>query len=230
MVKNSKIMKSNKISKKNISEINVDKTEVDIDKKPDIPREYDNYFEKLFYGVIDVFAYSKFYDIAISPHEKPNFVYGNLKKNKENLSILFGEEMYKNLDLIIDEFCAEKFRKFINIRDSTKKSDEVDKKINEFLDSNNESIALINIKIKKDSNHNCLEKIIKNLQEENPEKFKKLIEFEVDRVELKRANESIRFMVGDMKIKPSTILLEEVKECSRLQSKKTNNNSSCVIS
>ena len=62
---------------------------------------------------------------------------------------------------------------------------EFDKKISEFFKANNQNIKLINDKIGKDPSRKCLEIILKNLQEQDPEKFENLIEFEINKIELK---------------------------------------------
>ena len=210
-----------------------------IEKKPEISKIDDDGFEKLFYGVIDVFAYSKFYDITFNPHERSGLnhvnlvriIHENFTKNQKKLSILYGEETYENLVLIVNEFCAEKFKNFINIRAFVKNREEADEKISEFLSVNNQSIELIKKEIEKNPEHENLEIIIKNLQKKDPKRFKNLIDFEVNRIELKNINDVIGYMASDKNMKPSPLFLKEVKECSRLQGSDLNKNKfSCVIS
>jgi hypothetical protein len=99
------------------------------------------------------------------------------------------------------------------------------------LNVNNQSIELIKKEIEKKPEHENLEMIIKNLQKQDPKRFKNLIDFEINRVELKNINDDIRFMAGDRSVKPSAMFLEEVKECTKLQGKGLNKNKfSCVIS
>ena len=202
-------------------------------------QKVDDSFEKLFYDVIDVFAYSKFYEITINPSEKSNIayvnfiksLYGNFKENQEFLMCFFGKQEYENLALIIDEFCAEKFRNFVNIRTFVKNKDEVDKKISEFLSANSRSIELVKKEIEENPEHENLEIIIKNLQKQDPKRFKNLIDFEVNRIELKNINDVLGYMASDKNMKPSPLFLKEIKECSRLQGKGLNKNKfSCVIS
>lgn len=233
-MKSPEILEKNKINESNDNEIIID-----VQMGSEIVECDDGYFEKLFYSVIDVFAYSKFYDITFNPSEKSNIPYvnfvknlhSNFKKNKECIEVLIGKQLYDNLRLIIDEFCAEKFRNFINIRAFLKNREEADEKISEFLNVNNQSIEFIKKEIEKKPEHENLEMIIKNLQKQDPKRFKNLIDFEINRIELKNINDDIRFMAGDKSVKPSSMFLEEVKECTKLQGKGLNKNKfSCVIS
>ena len=233
-MKSPEILEKNKINESNDNEIIID-----VQMGSEIVECDDGYFEKLFYSVIDVFAYSKFYDITFNPSEKSNIPYvnfvknlhSNFKENKECIEVLIGKQLYENLRLIIDEFCVEKFRNFINIRAFVKNREEADEKISEFLNVNNQSIELIKKEIEKNPEHKNLETIIKNLEKQDPKRFENLIDFEINRVELKNINDDIRFMAGDRSIKPSAMFLEEVKECSKLQGKGLNKNKfSCVIS
>ncbi len=234
-------MKFQEFSLKNKIEINDDKTIIDIDKKPLASSGDNDYFERIFYGTINVFAYSKFYDITIDAHEKCNIeyinflksLYSNFRKEEKVNSDLLGERTYSNFVMIIDEFCAEKFRNFIDISNSSSNRGEVDKKISEFLSSNNQNIALIRDESIKNPNYENLEIIIKDLQQQDPKRFKNLIDFEIDRIELKKANEHLLLTIGDLKIKPSALFLKEVKECSRLNAMglaKSKKNSPCIIS
>ena len=233
-MKSPEILEKNKINESNDNEIIID-----VQMGSEIVECDDGYFEKLFYSVIDVFAYSKFYDITFNPSEKSNIPYvnfvknlhSNFKENKECIEVLIGKQLYENLRLIIDEFCVEKFRNFINIRAFGKNREETDEKISEFLNVNNQSIELIKKEIEKNPEHKNLETIIKNLEKQDPKRFENLIDFEINRVELKNINDDIRFMAGDRSVKPSAMFLEEVKECSKLQGKGLNKNKfSCVIS
>ena len=233
-MKSPEILEKNKINESNDNEIIID-----VQMGSEIVECDDGYFEKLFYSVIDVFAYSKFYDITINPSEKSNIPYvnfvknlhSNFKENKECIEVLIGKQLYENLRLIIDEFCVEKFRNFINIRAFVKNREETDEKISEFLNVNNQSIELIKKEIEKNPEHKNLETIIKNLEKQDPKRFENLIDFEINRVELKNINDDIRFMAGDRSVKPSAMFLEEVKECTKLQGKGLNKNKfSCVIS
>ena len=233
-MKSPEILEKNKINESNDNEIIID-----VQMGSEIVECDDGYFEKLFYSVIDVFAYSKFYDITFNPSEKSNIPYvnfvknlhSNFKENKECIEVLIGKQLYENLRLIIDEFCVEKFRNFINIRAFVKNREETDEKISEFLNVNNQSIELIKKEIEKNPEHKNLETIIKNLEKQDPKRFENLIDFEINRVELKNINDDIRFMAGDRSVKPSAMFLEEVKECSKLQGKGLNKNKfSCVIS
>lgn len=233
-MKSPEILEKNKINESNDNEIIID-----VQMGSEIVECDDGYFEKLFYSVIDVFAYSKFYDITFNPSEKSNIPYvnfvknlhSNFKENKECIEVLIGKQLYENLRLIIDEFCVEKFRNFINIRAFVKNREEADEKISEFLNVNNQSIEFIKKEIEKKPEHENLEMIIKNLQKQDPKRFENLIDFEINRVELKNINDDIRFMAGDRSVKPSAMFLEEVKECTKLQGKGLNKNKfSCVIS
>ena len=233
-MKSPEILEKNKINESNDNEIIID-----VQMGSEIVECDDGYFEKLFYSVIDVFAYSKFYDITFNPSEKSNIPYvnfvknlhSNFKENKECIEVSIGKQLYENLRLIIDEFCVEKFRNFINIRAFVKNREETDEKISEFLNVNNQSIELIKKEIEKNPEHKNLETIIKNLEKQDPKRFENLIDFEINRVELKNINDDIRFMAGDRSVKPSAMFLEEVKECSKLQGKGLNKNKfSCVIS
>jgi hypothetical protein len=234
-------MKSAGIYSNNKSKSEVDKVKNDIDEKPEFPKQDDGSFEKLFYSAIDVFASIKFNRITQNLSKIFTINCANLVessnddfiKNKENLSRLFEKETYKNLVKIINESCAEKFVKFISIKEFEKKEEEFDKKISEFFKANNQNIKLINDKIGKDPSRKCLEIILKNLQEQDPEKFENLIEFEINKIELKMANENIKFVTGDSAIKPPPLFLKDIKECSKLQerdSKKTRSVFSCAIS
>ena len=236
-MKSPEILEKNKINESN--ESNDNEIIIDVQRGSEIVECDDGYFEKLFYSVIDVFAYSKFYDITINPSEKSNIAYvnfvknlhSNFKENKECIEVLIGKQLYENLRLIIDEFCVEKFKKFINIKAWVKDRDEADEKISEFLNVNNQSIEFIKNESEKNINHQSLEIIIKSLQNQNPQRFKNLIDFEINRIELKNINDDIRFMAGDRSVKPSAMFLEEVKECTKLQGKGLNKNKfSCVIS
>lgn len=241
IIKKIKTMKSTRIYSNNKSKSEVDKVKNDIDKKPELPKQDDGSFEKLFYSTIDVFASIKFNRITQNLSKIFTINFANLIessnddfiKNKENLSMLFGKEVYKNLVKIINEFCAEKFVKFISIKEFEKKEGEFDKKISEFFNANNQNIKLINDEIGKDPRRKCLEIILKNLQEQDPQRFKNLIEFEVNKIELKMANENIKFVIGDSIIKSPPLFLKDIKECSKLQerdSKKTRSDFSCAIS
>ena len=213
-MKSPEILEKNKINESNDNEIIID-----VQMGSEIVECDDGYFEKLFYSVIDVFAYSKFYDITFNPSEKSNIPYvnfvknlhSNFKENKECIEVLIGKQLYENLRLIIDEFCVEKFRNFINIRAFVKNREETDEKISEFLNVNNQSIELIKKEIEKNPEHKNLETIIKNLEKQDPKRFENLIDFEINRVELKNINDDIRFMAGDRSVKPSAMFLEEVK-------------------
>jgi hypothetical protein len=74
---------------------------------------------------------------------------------------------------------------------------------------------------------------MKDLQEENPQKFKELIDFEINKIELKNIRDKIRFVVGDIKTQPATIFLNEIKRHSNLEKtslENKNRRSFCVIS
>jgi hypothetical protein len=201
--------------------------------------EVDNSFEKLFYDIIDVLAYSRFYEVTLNFKEKNELEYviftRNIYENFLENRGFFGEEqlqIYQNIIAIVDEFCSEKFRNFMNICNASNKSS-VDEGINQFINHHKDVVNEINAECKKENPYQKIEYFMKILWERNPEKFQELINFEINRKELKDANDKIRIMIEDKGVKPSAIFLNEIKRHSNLEednSKNKNRRSFCVIS
>jgi len=236
MVKNYKIMKTVEIT--NANENKVDSAEAN---KTSSHQKADDSFERLFYDTINVFAYSKFYEVSLNPQECCSVKYLDLVKNLyenfvEKKGFFFGKkeiETYKKINVIIDEFCAEKFKKFMNTMSCNQEKHLIDRSIAEFINENDRNIDAVSKECLKKPENNSIEYVMRDLQEQDPQKFKELIDFEINKKELKDANDKIRFMVGDIKIKPATIFLNEIKKHSNLEkasSKNRNQRSFCAIS
>jgi len=227
-------MKFPELNSENKVEINRDKANADIDKSLRPSSDNKENFERLFYNIIDVFSYSKFFNILIESHENPDSEYIHYVKsfynrfiidNKKNLTLL-GKETYLNLGIIIDQYCEEKFRSFFYQDNSPNQKLKIDKKIDEFLDTNNQSIALIKSYGIKNPDCKNLEEIINDLRRNDPVKFSELMNFEIDRIKLKKSHENLSYMIGDMKNTSSKDFFIKIKKFSRLDSSKA----SCSIS
>jgi hypothetical protein len=237
MVKNFKIMKSSKISKIKEDKPKYDAVEVLVEKEPH--QLVDNSFEKLFYNTIDVFAYSRFYEVSLNFKEKNELeyviftrsIYENFLENRG----FFEEQqsqIYQNVIAIIDEFCSEKFRNFMNICNAGNKSS-VDEGINQFINHHKDVVNEIKTECKKENPYKKIECFMKILWERNPEKFQELIDFEINKKELKDSSDMVRLVAGDRRVKPSAIFLNQIKKHSNLEktsSQNRNQRSFCAIS
>ena len=235
MVKNYKIMKTIEIT--NANENKVDSAEAN---KTSSHQKADDSFERLFYDAINVFAYSRFYEISINSQDfsDPDYIIliKNLYKNFVEKKGFFEEpelKTYQNLVLIIDEFCAEKIKQFFDIMNLHQERSAVDKKINEFVNYNNNIIEAVSEEGKKKLNVKYIESVMKDLQKQNPQKFQELIDFEINKKELKDSSDKVRLVAGDRRVKPSAIFLNEIKKHSNLEktsSQNRNQRSFCAIS
>jgi hypothetical protein len=238
MLKNFKTMKAIKISKIKENKPKYNAVEVLVEKGPH--QLVDNSFEKLFYNTIDVFAYSRFYEISINSEEfsDPDYIIliKSLYKNFVEKQGLFENheiKTYQNLVLIIDEFCAEKIKQFFDIMNLHQERSAVDKKINEFVNYNDNIIEAVSEECKKNFNGKYIEYVMKDLQKQNPQKFQELIDFEINKKELKDSSDKVRLVAGDRRVKPSAIFLNEIKKHSNLEKtslQNKNQRSFCVIS
>jgi hypothetical protein len=237
MEKNFKIMKTFEIPNAKNSKINSSETI----EREGFSSEVDNSFERLFYNAINVFAYSKFYEVSADSQEYRSIKYVDLVKSLyenfvEKKGFFSGKhemETYKKIILIIDEFCAEKFKKFMDSLGSSKERLLIGKNISDFIDDNDRNIEAVSDECRKKSENKYIEYVMKDLQEENPQKFKELIDFEINKIELKNIRDKIRFVVGDIKTQPATIFLNEIKRHSNLEKtslENKNRRSFCVIS
>jgi hypothetical protein len=201
--------------------------------------EFDNSFEKLFYDTIDVLAYSRFYEVSLNFKGRNELEYviftRNIYENFIENRGFFGEEqmqIYQNIIAIIDEFCSEKFRNFMNICNASNKNS-VDEGINQFISHHKDVINEIKTECKKENPYQKIEYFMKILWERNPEKFQELIDFEINKKELKDSSDKVRLVAGDRRVKPSAIFLNEIKRHSNLEKtslENKNRRSFCVIS
>ena len=221
----------------NANENKVDSAEAN---KTSSHQKADDSFERLFYDAINVFAYSRFYEISINSQDfsDPDYIIliKNLYKNFVEKKGFFEEpelKTYQNLVLIIDEFCAEKIKQFFDIMNLHQERSAVDKKINEFVNYNNNIIEAVSEEGKKKLNVKYIESVMKDLQKQNPQKFQELIDFEINKKELKDSSDKVRLVAGDRRVKPSAIFLNEIKKHSNLEktsSQNRNQRSFCAIS
>lgn len=215
----------------------------DIEEATEVDNSYENddSFERLFYNVINVFAYSKFYDVSANPQVFGSLKYVDLVKGlyknfEEKKGFFSGKqelETYQKIILIIDEFCVEKFKKFIYKISFGEDDYSINKAISEFINDNNKNIEDVSDECRKKTHNKYIEYLMKDLQTRNPQKFKELIDFEINRKELKDSSDKIRLTIGDFSIKPSSIFLNEIKKHSNLEkssSKSTKHNYFCAIS
>jgi len=232
-------MKPIKISKKQESK-SQEKASKEIAGEGCVIGKNDDSFENLFYSAIDVFAYSKFYEVVMNSKRIGDAKYLIFVKSLYNDFIeqkgFFDKnelDIFNKIVLVIDEFCVEKFMTFVNICNSNSKNFSVDDSINQFINSHNNILKKIKTKCEEDGENIRIESFIKVLHERDPKKFKELIDFEINKKELKESANKIKFVTDDIKIKPSTVFLNEIKGHSNLEKaslKKINQHSSCVIS
>ena len=231
MKKNFKIMKSKKNSKKNSWKRN--------EKEAQIRSKVDYSFEKLFYDVIDVLAYSRFYEIGLCDSRRNEleyviFVKSIYKNFSENRGFFKDEQLqiYQNISAIIDESCSKKFKTFMDICNSGNKN-LINEEINKFINDHNIILSEIKSELEKENSCKRIENQMKVLWEKNPEIFQELIDFEIDKKELKNTSDIIKAMLENKVIKPSPIFLNEIKRHSNLEKTSLENKnrpSFCVIS
>ena len=196
----------------------------------------DDSFESLLYCALNVFAFSKFcdavFDLSKNKNDQIHESLKNLhKKFTENKGFFCGDkekELYEKIILIIDKFCDDKLEKFIIFNSLNK-----DNLIDDFLNDNFISLKVVKNEISKHKNIFSFEFLIKSLFEKDPQKFNELIDFEINRKELKEARDKVRFVMGDTKTQPATVFLNEIRKHSNLQdssSKNKNSHSFCVVS
>jgi len=113
------------------------------EKEAQIRSKVDYSFEKLFYDVIDVLAYSRFYEIGLCDSAKNKLEYvifiKSIYKNFSENRGFFKEgqlEIYQNINAIIDESCSKKFKTFIEICNSSNKNS-IDEEIDKFVNHHN---------------------------------------------------------------------------------------------
>jgi len=194
-------------------------------KKESFSSEVDNSFERLFYNIINVYAYSKFYEASDDSQGYRNIKYVDLVKSlyedfTEKKGYFLGKqglETYKKIILIIDEYCAEKFKKFMDILESSGGKFLSTKSIGDFINENDRNIEAIRDECRKKNENKSIEYILKDMQEKNPQKFKELVDFEINRIELKNARDKIRLVIDGIKTQPATIFLNEIKKHSNLE-------------
>jgi hypothetical protein len=230
-------MKSIKISK--IKEVKPKENIVEqVAKQMESPQKFDNSFEQLFYNAVNVFAYSRFCEVSLSSQEfsDAEIVVKNLYKNFVEKRGFFDEhelKTYQNLVTIIDDGCVEKIQQFITIISNNEEDSITDKKIHEFVNYQDKIIEVVSDECKKEENNKKIEYLMKALCKRNPQKFQELIDFEINKKELKDSNDKIRLVLGDKILKPSTVILNEIKKHSNLEKtslKKANHDSVCIVS
>lgn len=225
--------------------------------------------ELLFYSLINALAYSKFADVITVDVEKKTQdknaktikdFYRDFVKNKVEFSNMFGEELFQNIILIVDEFCQEKLKEFLKIGASGTSKEDANKQVKEFFNYNIENIDGICLKYQKhiiktlqkenpteeelknifdelqgqEPFYILIKSFIDNLQHDEPKKLQELISFEINKITLKDSSNIFKYVVkgGDMELPASTFLIraKEASKLKRFGQEKVVQNNFCAIS
>ena len=218
--------------------------------------------EKSFYELINALAYSKFSEVMFetknelkkNDNKALSQLYKDFFKSKADFSKAFGQDLYENIILIVDEFCLEMLKNFVSIGhnyDSNGKQ-----KIDIFCNENNKNIESIYAKYRENianemqknglnnqyikiyigefektiSCYDYVKNFVKDLKKEDPQKLQELIDFEMSRKELKDSANRLRIVVEGVCNLPPNIIFSKTRELSnQMKAEKLVKKSSCTI-